>query len=538
MLETPTPLRRSGSELPSDLTVAGYDPHRDAKGYRFDEAKALNAIRFFERGLVHVKGEWQKQPLILSDWQRRIVANLIGWREEDTGYRRYVQALLYIPRKNTKTTSCAGLANYFFFSEPEAGGEIYCGARDGSQAEILFNIARQMVEDGPLNGFATCYKNVMKRRTREHGLLIFKAINACADSKHGLNASVAFFDETHTYKSRKLFDVIDTSMGAREQPLVMSMTTAGPIGKSLCNDQLAYGQAVRDGLLCDPRYFPAIWETPIDADWTCRDVWEAANPNIGPSPKWSYLQRKCELAKRDPQAEFAFRQLHLNTQLQDAAKWIRRDVWRRLPRVSPEELRGEVCYLGVDLASTQDLCAVAAWFPERQALLVRQFAPEQLARERAVRGEYPNFLAWRDEGALELHPGAVIRYGWVWQRVEEWLRMFDVRAIGVDPWNAHEFANRCADEGLNVQFVRQGYVTLSAPSKRFHNLILLGELEHQHDPVMDWQIGHCVVAKQPGSDNIKPDKERSEEKIDGIAAAVTALALTEVEEEPMEIYSL
>lgn len=491
--------------------------------YWFDDQAAQAAVMFFERVLRHTKGEWNGQPFALMEWQRdQIVRPLFGWKRKD-GTRRYRTAYIEVPRKNGKSSLAAGIALYLLFADGEPGAEIYSAAADRDQAAIVFETAKQMVESSPiLLRMAEVYKrSIVAPSTRS----VYRVLSADAYTKHGINAHGIIFDELHAQPDRELWDVLTTSTGARRQPLTVAITTAGYDRESICWEQHEYARQVRDGIIDDPTYFPFIAAASEDDDWQDPAVWAKANPALGVTVKLDYLETEARRAARMPAYQNTFRRLHLNQWTQQESRWLPMEDWDGCAgEVEVEE--GQECYGGLDLASTIDIAAFVLVFPPRKpdgAFLVKPFfwIPAENMVERARKDRVP-YDAWVRQGLITATEGNVIDYGRIVREIEALGKRFNVREIAFDRWGAFQISQQLEAAGFTMVGFGQGFSSMSAPTRELLRLVLDRKIAHGGHPVLRWMADNVVVRQDPAG-NVKPDKEKSREKIDGIVALIMAL---------------
>jgi len=502
--------------------IPGYDPWATAGECTFDAAAADHVVGFFQDCLVHVKGEWAGRPLVLAPWQRAVVGNLFGWKRPD-GTRRFREALIYVPRKSGKTLCASGLALYTLFCDGEVGSEVYCAAADREQAKLLWDVAKRQVLAHPvLAESCKVYQNSIVIETMGSS---FKAISADANTKHGYNSQCVIVDELHAQPDRELVDVLQTSTGARRQPLFISLTTADFARESICNEKYEYATKVRDGVIEDPSFLPVVYEAKPEDDWADPAVWERVNPNLGVSLSRDYLERECRRAKEQPAYQNTFRRLHLNIRTEADVAWLQLDKWDAcLADFHPDELEGKSCYAGLDLASTTDLCALVLYFPEDgHAVLPFFWAPREGALKREKRDRVP-YTQWARDGYLTLTEGDVADYQAIRLRLRELATIFDIRQLAFDRWGATKLVNDLKEDGLDVVAFGQGYASMSSPAKELEKLMLGRELQHDGHPVLRWCASNVMV-ETDAAGNIKPSKKKSTEKIDGIVALVMAIGV-------------
>jgi phage terminase large subunit-like protein len=485
-----------------------------------DQTAADLAVRFFQENLTHSKGELGGKPFILEPWQQDYVRQLFGTMAG--GVRQYRTSLLAIPRKNGKSTLCAGIALKLMF-DGEPGAEIYSCAADRDQARLVFEMAKACVENSPkLRSRLRVFRNSI---VREDTHSTYKALSAEAFTKHGLNAHGIIFDELHAQPDRELWDVMTTSTGARRQPLCVAITTAGFDRKSICWEIWRYALAVRDGAIKDPTFLPAIYAADPEDDWTKEETWRKANPNLGVSVKLEDLQVRCQRAQDMPSEENTFRRLHLNQWTEQDTRWLRMDHWAQGDQACPVDLTGRECFGGLDMATSFDttcLCLLFALDDGRYWAEPFFWIPEENMRERVKRDRVP-YDMWHRQGFLRTTPGNVTDYDLVRADINELAKKYNIRQVAIDRWNATQLSNQLQGDGLNVIGFGQGYGSMSAPAKRLEGLVVGGKVLH-HSPVLDWQASNVAVQSDHAG-NIKPSKAKSTERIDGIVSLTMALGI-------------
>lgn len=491
--------------------------------YYFDTKAADRVVDFIEKTLYHVKGEWAGKPFLLLDWQKeQIVKPLFGWKRPD-GVRKYRQAFIALPRKNAKSTLSAALALYTLFADKEYGAEVYSCAGDKEQARLVFSIAKSMVETSPtLSKVAKVYKNAIEYPKLD---AVYKVISADAYSKHGFNTSACVFDEIHVQKNRELYDVMASSVGARRQPLMMMLTTAGQGTNSICRELWDYAEGVKKGGIIDDSFFQFLAEASPEDDWTDPEVWAKANPGLGTTISLEYLQEACEYAKRVPAAQNTFKRLHLNLWTSQESRWIETADWDACNAPLPD-LTGRVCYGGLDLSSVSDLTAFSLVFPpekegEPTYILPHFWIPEANIAERERKDRVP-YSAWARDGFLHTTSGNAVDYDAVLETILELNAKYKLVDVNFDRWGATQISTKLADAGIQMVQFGQGYVSMSAPAKEFLRMVLSRELAHGGQPVLRWNVEN-VVTESDSAGNIKPSKSKSREKIDGVISTVMAI---------------
>jgi len=475
--------------------------------------------------LTHTKGPFAGQPFNLRPWQITKIIRPLFKLDRKTGKRQYRMCLLMMPRKNGKTELIAALAIDGLLFDGEAGAEVYSAAADKEQAALAFNVAAEMIRaDRDL--LAECeildsQKRIVHRRSGS----FYRAISAEAYSKHGFNASRVLYDELHAAPSRELWDVLTSSTGARAQPLTIAISTAGHDRHSILFELYAHAKAVAENPAIDPSFLPIIFEAPKDADWTDEKVWHAANPALGDFRSLDEMRTACARAKAIPAQENSFRRLFLNQWTEQAERWIALAAWDacQVP-IDRAALRGRRCFIGLDLSTTTDLTAAVAVFPDADGfdVLPHFFVPADRIAARVTRDRVPYDL-WVRQGFLTATPGPTVDYEYVRNLLRAWDEEFDVRILAYDPWNATDLITRLEkQDGFTCVKVRQGFATLSAPSKSLESAILAKRIRHDGHPVLRWNIGNLSV-ESDAAGNIKPSKDLSTERIDGGYALIMAL---------------
>jgi len=431
-----------------------------------------------------------------------------------------------LPRKNGKTELAAAIAIYMLLFDGEIGGEIYLAAADRDQAGLVFGAMVGMIRNDP-DLEAVCdiiesHKRIVHRASRS----FCRAISAEAYSKHGFNASAVIYDELHAAPNRELWDVLATSQGARRQPLMMAISTAGYDRHSILWELYAHAKKVREAPSLDPTFLPVIYEAPPDATWTHERVWRQANPALGDFRSLEEMQIAAARAQEIPAQENSFRRLYLNQWTEQAARWIALAAWDACCTGArdPTALRGRPCYVGLDLSSTKDLTALVGVFPDDAGFDVRArfFVPAESIQARATRDRVPYDQGAR-EGWLVATPGAVVDYDAVRRELQLWAAMYDVRIVAYDPWNATDLVGRLEQQdGLMCVAVRQGFAALSAPTKSLEKSILAKTLRQDGHPVLRWNVGNVAV-ETDAAGNLKPSKQVSTERIDGVVALIMAV---------------
>ena len=510
----------------------------------YNEEAGEKAVRWIETYCSHVKGELGGKPFILEDWQKDdIIRPLFGTLRDD-GLRQYRQAYIEVPRKNGKSNLCAAIALYMLFADGEPGAEIISAAGDRNQAGIVFDIASAMcANNAKLSGHGKVYRNSIKYKNS-----FYKAISAEANTKHGFNAHAVILDEFHVFEGgagRDLYDVLKTSTGARTQPLVIAITTAGHDTSTICYELHEYAKKVLEGSVEDDTFLPVIYSADKDDDWTQPATWSKANPGFGTICKAEYFEQEVKRCKENPRQINTFLRLHLNIWTASEERWVTDDEFMRgADEVSEEYLTTLPCYAGMDLSSTKDLTAVALVFRDDKNdcfyLKCHHFVNEDKANSKQLSGGI-DYYTFERQGTVTITEGNVTDMLAVRHHIQEMAEKYDLKALAYDRYIAHLVVPFL--DGIDCQPFGQGYASMSYPTKQFELLLCKGQVKHGGHDVLRWQIG-CVHLSRDEADNIKVTKKKNSEsqKVDGIVASIMAMGCyfnNAQEDEPLlEVISL
>jgi phage terminase large subunit-like protein len=505
--------------------------------YRLDLARADRFARFAAQ-LRHYKGEWAGRFIVLEAHQLFRLGSFFGWVDIETGLRRFRTAYNEIPRKNGKSLEAAIVALYVTFFDGEPGAEGYCIATKREQAKIVFNDCKRLVQS---SGLRTRIAVLVANLHREESASKLQPLGADADSTDGLNPNLLIVDELHKHKTRDLIDVMETATGARRQPVNFQITTAGDDPVSPCGDQHEYACKVLDRAHVDETFFAFIAHADVEDDWTEETTWRKANPNYGVSVKPEDMRALAAKAMNMPNAAPAFKQKRLNLWVNTIAPWLSADGWRRGQTTwTAEDMRGALCWIGIDLSAKIDLTAVVFLFPPTETrstwrVLAVCLTPEDTLLERSRRDRAP-YPEWVRQKLLRTNPGNRIDQDVVHRIVTETTSQyaFDVQGIGVDPWNAGNLVQDLEADGFQVTEIPQNKPQLSGTAKEFEADVLDGRVDGGGNALLAWCIGNAV-APPDDQGNLLPSKRRSRGRIDPLMATLNARKLASGPvEEPAE----
>ena len=522
-------------EVVSMRKLKKYKPTRFmAKTSHYDKDAADYAVMFIE-SLCHTKGTWAGRPFELIDWQEQIIRDLFGVLKPN-GYRQFNTAYIEIPKKQGKSELAAAVALLLLCGDGEERAEVYGCAADRNQAKIVFDVAVDMVRFCPALSKRVKILESQKKITYLPTNSSYQVLSADVANKHGFNTHGVIFDELHTQPNRKLFDVMLQGSGdARMQPLYFLITTAGNDTNSICYEVHQKAIDIAEGRKVDPTFYSVIYGAAEDEDWTDPKVWKKANPSLGITVGIDKgitvgidkVKAACESAQQNPGEENAFRQLRLNQWVKQSVRWMPMDKWDACAfPVSEDDLEGRICYGGLDLSSTTDITAFVLVFPpldeeDKYYVLPYFWIPEETLDLRVRRDHVPYDL-WERQGTLMTTEGNVVHYGYIEKFIEQLGERFNIREIAFDRWGAVQMVQNLEGMGFTVVPFGQGFKDMSPPTKELMKLVLEEKIAHGGHPVLRWMMDNIFIRTDPAG-NIKADKEKSTEKIDGAIATIMGL---------------
>ena len=496
------------------------------KDSKYSKAHADYAVNFIEC-LCHTKGTWAGKPFKLLSWQEQSIRDIFGVIKPN-GYRQFNTAYIEIPKKMGKSELAAAVALLLCCGDGEERAEVYGCAADRQQASIVFEVAADMVRMCPALNKRVKILTATKRIIYNPTNSFYQVLSAEAYSKHGFNIHGVVFDELHTQPNRKLFDVMTKGSGdARMQPLYFLITTAGTDTKSICYETHQKAIDILEGRKIDPTFYPVIYGAEEGDDWTDPKVWKKANPSLGITVGLDKVKAACESAKQNPAEENAFRQLRLNQWVKQAIRWMSMEKWDKCAfTVNPEDLEGRVCYGGLDLSSTTDITAFVLVFPpeyetDKYLILPYFWIPEEQMDLRVRRDHVP-YDVWERQGFLQTTEGNVVHYGYIEKFIENLGEKYNIREIAFDRWGAVQMVQNLEGMGFTVVPFGQGFKDMSPPTKELMKLVLEERIAHGGHPILRWMMDNIFIRTDPAG-NIKADKEKSTEKIDGAIATIMGL---------------
>jgi len=534
--------------------------------FRYEPERGTKVCRTIEL-LPHIKGRWKTRTIRLEPWQIFIFMTVFSWvwataghadeamREKD-GARRFRTSYKEVARKNAKSTMTAGTALYMLAPDGEEGAECYSAATTRDQAKIVFDVARAMARRTP--GYCERFGVEVNAHslTAPASDSLFKALSADDDSLDGLNPHFSSVDELHAHKTRGVWDVLETASGARDQSLLWTITTAGSNRSGICYEvrtyvtQILTSVLLRHQALCerfgfradgahtdDETFFGIVFTIDDEEAWADPREWAKANPNLGVSVKLDDLERKCRKAQQLPSAKPNFLTKHLNVWVNADSPWMDMAAWERCAdrTLTPSQFAGDPSFIAFDLASNIDIAARVQLFHRLVDGVVhyyafgRFYAPEEVIEE----SDNSQYQGWEASGRLVATDGNTIDQNLIQDELRELKSEFAIRAVAYDPFQATKFATELLSEGFPMIEVGATVKNFSEPMKTLEKLVREGRFHHDGDPVLEWMVSN-VVAHVDKKDNVYPNKQTANQKIDGAVALIMALSRALFEPPPAD----
>ena len=482
---------------------------------------------------THIKGRWAGQDFKLLPWQMDIITQAFGTLKKN-GKRQYRTVYVEIPKKCGKSEFASAIAIYGLTVDGEQGGEVYSAAGEREQASLVYYPAAQMVRNNPKLNSRLKIVDSRRRIIDYQTNSFYQVLSSESYSKHGLNPSVIIFDELHAQPNRELWDVLTEGTDvAREQQLIFVITTAGVFDKESIgwqiHDYAVKVQEARDrGEEIDPTFLPVIHAADEKDDWEDEEVWKACNPSFGTIFDIDNLREHYTAAKNDPARLNNFLRFRLNRWVGQVERWLPMDKWDLCGEdFDKEALVKCECYGGLDLSSSIDLTAFVLVFPpavkgERWKILPKFYIPEDNMLERSKRDRVP-YDMWVRAGLITATPGNVVDYGFIRRDVNNAAKIYNLKEVAFDPWGAVRLATDLQEaDGITMVEFRQGWKSMSPPMKDLLKMTMNSELQHDGHPVLRWCANNLAV-KIDAAENVKPEKDKSYERIDGVVALAMGL---------------
>ena len=489
--------------------------------YHFDKERANLPIEFIEDLCRQSKGKWNGKPLKLELFQKAMIEAAFGFVDENN-HRKYRKVIFFVARKNGKSVLDSAIATYMLVGDREGGAEVYSIATKKEQAKIVWEETKRMIKKSPLNKYIRCLIGGIYYDKKDS---YFRALASDSNSLDGLNSHLVIADEVHAWKDKNLLDVMYDSMSAREQPMLLETSTMGTVRQNVFDIEYDYASQVIDGVIQDETLLPIIYELDDEKEWTNEECWYKANPSLGVIKSVKDLRDKVERAKNNPIElvnllckDFNIRQNSMN-------------AWLTFEDLNNEEIYSEwkdsYCIGGCDLSSTTDLTCATLLGVVKGKIRVKQmyWIPSNYLEKKITEDKIP-YDKWIKLGWMRLSGESKIDYHDITQWFIEEVQNNDLRPlwIGYDSWNAEFWKIEMQEYGFDMVEVRQGYKTESAPLKQMKADLMDKKINYNNNPILKWNLSNVAI-KQDDNENIMITKEKSRQRIDGVASLMDAYVI-------------
>ncbi|EPT9728131.1 terminase large subunit [Vibrio cholerae] len=497
--------------------------------YKFDKAEAQRRIDFIEL-LPHTKGDWafKRQLLTLEPWQKFGIAMTFGWKRKSDGMRRFRESYWEVNRKNGKSAIAAGVGLSCFVQDREFGAEVYSGATTEKQAWEVFRPARLMVKRTPLLAEAAGIEVNASNMNRPSDGARFEPI--IGNPGDGASPSCALIDEYHEHDSDNLYATMITGMGARKQPLMLIITTAGANIEGPCYDKRREVVQMLEGILPSDELFGWIWTIDEDDDWKDPEVLAKANPNMGVSVYKEYLISQQQRAIKQPRFTNRFKTKHLGIWVTAKTGFFNLAQWEKLadPTLTLEQFEGQPCILSFDLARKLDMNSMSRIFwrdidgkRHYYSVAPKFWVPEETVFNGDNQKLADMYQKWVNQGLMYATDGAEVDYREILEEAKEASRINPVLSSPIDPFGATNLGHQLDDEGLEPITIVQNYTNMSDPMKEIEAAIASGRFHHDGNPIMTWCMSNVIGKYLPGNDDVvRPIKQGNDNKIDGAVTLI------------------
>lgn len=490
--------------------------------YHFDEEKANRPIEFIEKFCKQSKGQWAGKPVVLDLWQKAIIQTIFGF-VDDKGIRKYREVLVIVARKNGKSTLLSAIALYMLFGDHEGGAQVCCVASKKDQAKIVFNEAKNMVVQSPLLN-----KYIKKRKSDLYVPVNFSTFEPLASDSNtldGLNMHCGIIDELHSLKDRNIYDVSKQSMGARTQPLLFMITTAGFVRESIYDDMYEYADNVLNGVVKDDRFLAFIYELDERSEWTNKKCWQKANPGLGTIKSIDYITENVQRGKDDKMFIPTLLTKDFNVRETGTGSWLNFEDINNTAKYNIEDLRSSYGIGGVDLSSVGDLtCATVILRKNKQWYALQMyFIPEERAEQKEREDKVP-YKVWKELGYIRFCPGNKVNYSDVTEWFKELRDKYEILVLwtGYDSWGAQFWVEEMKQNGFKLEDVIQGAKTMSAPMKILATDLEAHNINYNDNPILKWCLTNTQIEVDK-NENIRPVKGKNKkQRIDGTVSLIDA----------------
>lgn len=493
--------------------------------YHFDIDKATRPIKFIETFCKHSKGQWAGKPVILDLWQKAIIQAIFGFVDEK-GLRRYREALIIVARKNGKSTLLSAIGLYMLYADGEGGAQVCCVASKKDQARIVFEEAKNMVLQSSL-----LKKHIRKRKSDLYVDLTFSTFEPLASDSNtldGLNMHCGILDEIHAWKDRNIYDVSKQSMGARQQPLLIEISTAGFIRENIYDSQYQLAEDILNGIKTDERFISFIYELDSRKEWTNSKKWIKANPGLGTIKSIDYLKEQVKRAKNDKNYLPTLLTKDFNIRETGVGSWLSFEAINNQETFDLESLRNCYGIGGVDLSSVGDLTCASCLIRKEDKLYLTQmyFIPEDTADKHIQEDKVP-YNIWKEQGYIRYCSGNMVNFSDITSWFNELRDQYGIYTVwvGYDQWGANQWAEDMKQNGYVLEPVIQGAKTMSTPMKILASELESKNINYNNNPILKWCLTNTQIEIDK-NDNIRPVKGRnSKQRIDGTVSLIDSYVI-------------
>ena len=486
--------------------------------YKFDEKRARQCIGFIEHHCKQSKGKWNGKPLELELFQKAMIEAAFGFVDENDN-RKYKKVIFFVARKNGKSVLDSAIATYMLIKDGEGGAEVYSVATKREQAKIVWDETKRMIRKSDLAPICRCLIGGIYFDATDS---YFRPLASDSNSLDGLNSHLVIADEVHAWKDKNLLDVMYDSMSAREQPMLLETSTMGTVRQNVFDVEYDYASQVIDGTIEDETLLPIIYELDDEKEWTNEECWYKSNPALGVIKSIKDLRDKVERAKNNPIELVNLLCKDFNVRQNSTNAWLTFDD------LNNEEIytdwKDSYCIGGVDLSSTTDLCCGTILGVVKGKIRVKQmyWIPTNYLEKKVAEDKIP-YDKWLKMGWLRLSGDSKIDYHDITKWFLEEVEQNGLRPlwVGYDSWNAEFWKQDMQEYGFDMVEVRQGFKTESAPLKQMKADLMDKKINYNNNPILKWNLSNVAI-KQDDNENIMITKEKSRQRIDGVASLMDA----------------
>ena len=490
--------------------------------YHFDIEKATKPITFIEKFCKHSKGQWAGKPVLLDLWQKAIIQTVFGFVDEK-GFRKYREVLIIVARKNGKSTLLSAIGLYMLFADGEGGAQVCCVASKKDQARIVFEEAKNMVLQSTL-----LKKHIRKRKSDLYVDLTFSTFEPLASDSNtldGLNMHCGILDEIHAWKDRNIYDVSKQSMGARQQPLLLEISTAGFVRENIYDSQYELATDILNGVKTDERFISFIYELDSRKEWTNSKKWIKANPGLGTIKGIDYLKEQVQKARNDKNFLPTLLTKDFNVRETGTGAWLTFESINNQETFNLEDLRNCYGIGGVDLSSVGDLTCASCLIRKENKMYLTQmyFIPEDTADKHIQEDKVP-YNIWKEQGYIRYCSGNMVNFSDVTAWFNELRDKYGIYTawVGYDQWGANQWAEEMKQNGYILEAVIQGAKTMSTPMKMLASELDAKKINYNNHPILKWCLTNTQIEVDK-NDNIRPMKGRNnKQRIDGTVSLIDA----------------